>query len=233
MSDQISACNRLQGPCNRLHCVISPKLSFLAQARQLSLGRESSSIVQDFTLLDKKKVQYDLKAKNILTSALGIDEFFRVDHTRRYRRGKEIKTKHSFPGYEMFRMRPGHKILDLQRRFTNLINHLVALGKVLLNSELNLKEHELELSQLDQHEEQEKKKKNISLKAKIEKYDSSEDEDDKEETDDMSLFVKKFSKFPRRNKGARTCPMKKFSKSNEASLQTRILHALSVANLAT
>ena len=27
---------------------------------------------------DKKKVQYDLKAKNILTSALGMDEFFRV-----------------------------------------------------------------------------------------------------------------------------------------------------------
>ncbi|KAF1879732.1 hypothetical protein Lal_00039745 [Lupinus albus] len=100
----------------------------------------------------------------------------------------------------MFRMRPGHKILDLQRRFTNLTNHLVALGKVLLNSDLNLKvlrsltrtwqpkEDELELSQLDQHEEQEKKKKNISLKEKIEKYDSSEDEDDKEETDDMSLF---------------------------------------------
>ncbi|KAF1884624.1 hypothetical protein Lal_00028505 [Lupinus albus] len=86
--------------------------------------------------------------------------------------------------YEMFRMRPGEKILDLQKRFTHLTNHLIALGK----------EHELELSQLGQHEELEKKKKNIYLKAKAEKYDSSEDEDDKEETDDMSLFVKKFNK---------------------------------------
>ncbi|KAF1864323.1 hypothetical protein Lal_00021979 [Lupinus albus] len=104
----------------------------------------------------------------------------------------------------MFRMRPREKILDLQKRFTHLTNH--ALGK----------EHELELSQLDQHEELEKKK-NISLKAKAEKYDSSEDEDDKEETNDMSLFVKKFRKFLIRNKGGRTGKIKKFSKSNEAS----------------
>ncbi|KAF1855416.1 hypothetical protein Lal_00024467 [Lupinus albus] len=105
---------------------------------------------------------------------------------------------------------------NLQKRFTNLTNHLIALGKVLSNSDLNLKvlrsltrtwqpkEHELELSQLDQHEELEKKKNNISLKAKAKKYDSSDDEDDKEETDDMSLFIKKFSKFLRRNKGRRT-----------------------------
>ncbi|KAF1872239.1 hypothetical protein Lal_00038025 [Lupinus albus] len=41
-------CNRLPAVCNRLHSVNSPKLPFLAQARQLSLRRESSSIVQDF-----------------------------------------------------------------------------------------------------------------------------------------------------------------------------------------
>ncbi|KAF1896338.1 hypothetical protein Lal_00043288 [Lupinus albus] len=117
----------------------------------------------------------------------------------------------------MSRMRPGEKILDLQKRFTHLTNHLIALDKMLSNSDLNLKEHELKLSQLDQHEALEKKKKNISLKAKAEKYDSSEDEDDKEETDDMSLFVKKFSKFLRWNKGGRTGQIKKFSKSNEAS----------------
>ncbi|KAF1894415.1 hypothetical protein Lal_00027112 [Lupinus albus] len=83
------------------------------------------------------------------------------------------------------------------------------------------REHELELRQLDQHEEQEKNKKNISLKAKAEKYNSSEDENDKEETDDMSLFVKKFSKFLRRKKGIRTGKMKKFSKSNEATTSSQ------------
>ncbi|KAF1870790.1 hypothetical protein Lal_00039440 [Lupinus albus] len=152
----------------------------------------------------------------------------------------------------MFRMRPREKILDLQKRFTHLTNHLIALGKVLSNSDLNLKvlrsltrtwqpkvmdisvkkslskmslaalfgklqERELELSQLDQNDELDKKKNNISLKAKAEKYDSLEDEDDKEETDGMSLFVKNFSKFLRRNKGGRTGQIKKFSKINEAS----------------
>ncbi|KAF1881725.1 hypothetical protein Lal_00032196 [Lupinus albus] len=117
--------------------------------------------------------------------------------------------------YEMFRMKHGEKILDLQKRFTHLTNHLIALGKVLSNSDLNLKflrsltrtwqpkEHELKLNQLDQHEEQEKKRKNISLKAKVDKYESSEDEDENEGMEDMSLLVKKFSKFLKRNKGAR------------------------------
>ncbi|KAF1897757.1 hypothetical protein Lal_00032516 [Lupinus albus] len=48
--------SRSANKCNRLpyesHNVNSPKLPFLAQARQLSLRRESSSIAQDFTLPD-------------------------------------------------------------------------------------------------------------------------------------------------------------------------------------
>ncbi|KAF1864771.1 hypothetical protein Lal_00039944 [Lupinus albus] len=39
----------------------------------------------------------------------------------------------------MFFMRTGEKILDLQNRFTHLTSHLIALGKVLSNSDLNLK----------------------------------------------------------------------------------------------
>ncbi|KAF1864587.1 hypothetical protein Lal_00039215 [Lupinus albus] len=154
--------------------------------------------------------------------------------------------------YEMFRMKPDEKILDLQKRFTHLKNHLIALGKVLSNSDLNLKvirslsrqwqpkvtaisekkslskmslpalfdkfqEHELELSQLDQHEEQEKKKKKISLKAKVDKYDSSGDESEKEVIEDINLLVRKFSKFLKRNKGTKTGQMKKFTKNNDAS----------------
>ncbi|KAF1864623.1 hypothetical protein Lal_00039254, partial [Lupinus albus] len=41
--------------------------------------------------------------------------------------------------YKMFRIKPGKKILDLQKRFTHLTNHLIALGKVLSNSDMNLK----------------------------------------------------------------------------------------------
>jgi hypothetical protein len=41
--------------------------------------------------------------------------------------------------YELFRMQPGESILDLQKRFVHLTNHLKALGKTLTNDELNLK----------------------------------------------------------------------------------------------
>ncbi|KAF1891047.1 hypothetical protein Lal_00001183 [Lupinus albus] len=52
MSDQISACNRLQEPCNRLHCVNSPKLSFLAQAR---ISRSSETSRTDIVILKTQK----------------------------------------------------------------------------------------------------------------------------------------------------------------------------------
>ena len=41
--------------------------------------------------------------------------------------------------YELFRMQPRESILDLQKRFVHLTNHLKALGKTLTNDELNLK----------------------------------------------------------------------------------------------
>lgn len=39
----------------------------------------------------------------------------------------------------MFRMQPREKILNLQKRFTHLKNHLMALEKTFTNDELNLK----------------------------------------------------------------------------------------------
>ena len=36
-------------------------------------------------------------------------------------------------------MQPGESILNLQKRFVHLTNHLKALGKTLTNDELNLK----------------------------------------------------------------------------------------------
>ena len=41
--------------------------------------------------------------------------------------------------YELFRMQSGEIILDLQKRFVHLTNHLSVLGKTLMNDELNLK----------------------------------------------------------------------------------------------
>lgn len=41
--------------------------------------------------------------------------------------------------YEMFRLEHRENIVDLQKRFTHLTNHLATLGKTCLNEELNLK----------------------------------------------------------------------------------------------
>ena len=99
---------------------------------------------------DKKKVAFDLKAKNIITSALSYDEFFRVSQcvdakqmwdtlqvthegTSEVRRARLNTLMHE---YELFRMLPNENIGDMQKRFTHIINHLSALGKVITNGEV-------------------------------------------------------------------------------------------------
>ncbi|KAK2357503.1 gag-protease polyprotein [Trifolium repens] len=102
---------------------------------------------------DKKKILNDKKAINILQSALSMDEFFRISTCET---AKEIwdtlvethegtaEVKRSrlntlSQEYELFTMQPGESILNLQKRFVHLTNHLKALGKTLTNDELNLK----------------------------------------------------------------------------------------------
>jgi len=68
-----------------------------------------------------------------------------------------------------------------------------------------LQEHEMELMILYQHEQNDKKRKGIALKAlssSIHEENDKEDSNEKnlEEDDDFSLFVKRFNKFLR-NKG--------------------------------
>ena len=66
-----------------------------------------------------------------------------------------------------------------------------------------LQEHELELTRLSQHEENDKKKKGIALKASssiLEKSDKEglNEHNNIEEDDDFSLFIKRFNKFLRK-----------------------------------
>ena len=65
-----------------------------------------------------------------------------------------------------------------------------------------LQEHEMELMRFNQHEENDKKKKGISLKASSSIQEGSDKEDSNEidDDDDLSLFVKRFNKFLR-NRG--------------------------------
>ena len=101
----------------------------------------------------KRKVLDDQKAKNILTYGLSYDEFF---HTARCKSAKEIwnmlevthegttgvrkARKHTFVSeYEVFRMKNGETISELQTRFTHIVNHLLGLGKTFEDEELKIK----------------------------------------------------------------------------------------------
>ena len=99
---------------------------------------------------EKRLVQYNLKAKNIITSALGIDEYFRVSNckhekdmwdtlqvthegTTNVKRSRINTLTHE---YELFRMNPNETIQDMQKRFTHIVNHLASLGKIFPNEHL-------------------------------------------------------------------------------------------------
>nr|KYP41500.1 Copia protein [Cajanus cajan] len=99
---------------------------------------------------DRRKVQYNLKAKNIITSALGIHEYFRISNctsakemwdtlkvthegTNDVKRSRRIILTHE---YELFRMNQNESIQDMEKIFTHIINHLASLGKVFPNEDL-------------------------------------------------------------------------------------------------
>jgi len=99
---------------------------------------------------EKKLVQYNLKAKNIITSALGMDECFRVSNCKSEKdMWDTLQVTHEGTTdvkrsrintltyeYELFRMNPNKSIHDMQKRFTHIINHLASLGKIFPNEDL-------------------------------------------------------------------------------------------------
>jgi len=97
----------------------------------------------ELTDLENKKMQYDCIAKNIITSALNLDEFFRVSQCSSAKEMWDIfevtqegttdvkrACKHALiQEYELFSMQPGETIADVQKRFTHIVNNLIGLGK--------------------------------------------------------------------------------------------------------
>jgi len=99
---------------------------------------------------ERKMVQYNLKAKNIITYALGMDEYFRVSNCKN---AKEIwdTLQVTYEGttdvkrsrintltheYELFRINQNETMQDIQKRFTHIVNHLTSLGKIFPNKYL-------------------------------------------------------------------------------------------------
>ena len=91
----------------------------------------------------ENKMYYDCVAKNIITSALNLDEFFRVSQCSFAKEMWDIlevthegttdvkrARKHALvQEYELFMMQPGETITDVQKRFTLIVNHLIGLTK--------------------------------------------------------------------------------------------------------
>ena len=102
---------------------------------------------------ENKRAKFDFIAKNIITSALNSDEFFRVSQCASAKEmwdtlevshegTNDIKRarKHTLiQKYEMFRMKKGESIADVQKRFTHIVNHLMCLGKIFDKEEINVK----------------------------------------------------------------------------------------------
>ena len=219
----------------------------------------------DWSESERKKAQYDSLAKNIITSALNMDEFFRVSQCNSAKEMWEVlevthegtddvkrARNHSLiQEYELFRMQSEESIVDVQKRFTHIVNHLTRLGKVFDKEELNIKvlkcldrswqpkvttisksrdlskmstavlfgklmEHELELKRLKEQETMEKRAKGIALKTTI-KHDTSEEEENPEHDETLSLLTRKFSRFLKRKNRDRTQQRKRYSKSNDSN----------------
>jgi len=99
---------------------------------------------------ERRRVQYNLKAKNIITSALGMDEYFRVSNCKNAKEMWDtLKVTHEGTTdvkrsrintftyeYELFIMNQNETIQDMQKRFTHIFNHLASLRKIFPNEDL-------------------------------------------------------------------------------------------------
>lgn len=102
---------------------------------------------------EKNKVQFNLRAKNIVTSALNRGEFYMIlncetakkmwDTLQVTHKGtseiKRARTNTLIREYELFMMEKGESIQDMQMRFTHIVNQLVGLGKDIPNEDLIIK----------------------------------------------------------------------------------------------
>ncbi|KAL2340398.1 hypothetical protein Fmac_008338 [Flemingia macrophylla] len=101
-------------------------------------GKKKEKPFETWEPSEIRRAENDAKALNIIHSALNSYEFFRITHegtpeVRRVRKNTLIQE------YEAFRMTQGETIMDMQKRFTHIVNHLKGLGKVFDEEEVNVK----------------------------------------------------------------------------------------------
>ncbi|XP_050918770.1 uncharacterized protein LOC127136225 [Lathyrus oleraceus] len=123
---------------------------------------------------DEKKYNYDWKARNVLIAALCVDEYYRVSHCTSVKAiwdslqithegTNDIKLARSntlTQEYDLFHMEDGETIVDMQKRFSHLINstlhneakeafkHLALNKKIFSHLEKKISDSEKELETL-------------------------------------------------------------------------------------
>jgi len=106
-----------------------------------------------WTESENKNAKFDCIAKNMITFYLNSDEFFRVSQcvlakemwdilevTHEGTNNVKRSRKHAIiQEYEMFRMQKRETVIDVQKRYTHTVNHLISIGKTFEREELNIK----------------------------------------------------------------------------------------------
>ena len=96
---------------------------------------------------DEKNYDYDWKAKNILISALGVDDYFLVSHCATAKAmWQALQVTHEGTNnvklerintltqeFDLFHMKHGETITDMQKIFSHIINRLHTLGHITSN----------------------------------------------------------------------------------------------------
>jgi len=88
--------------------------------------------LSEWTEAENKKSKFDWIAKNIITSALSCDEFFRVSQCSSTKEMWDI-LEVTHEGTTNVKRARKHALIqacsDVQRRFSHIVNHLMSLGK--------------------------------------------------------------------------------------------------------
>ncbi|WVY92733.1 hypothetical protein V8G54_031821 [Vigna mungo] len=147
---------------------------------------------------ENRRAPYDVNTRNVIALLLTMDEFFRISQCKTAKEMWEVlevthegtnevmraRKNSLIQEYELFRMKARETTYEVQKRFTDIVNHLMTLEKMFDKEEINIKilkslnrscmnmatlfgklrGHQLEFGRLKEEEEIEEKK-SIALKA--------------------------------------------------------------------
>ncbi|XP_068483105.1 uncharacterized protein [Phaseolus vulgaris] len=171
---------------------------------------------------ERKKAQYDIVAKNMITSSLTMDEFFRTSQCSSAKEMWEVlEVTHEGTEDEFDREELNIKVLKCLNRSwqpkVTAISESHDLSKLSTAALFGkLMEHELELKRLKEQETVERKPKGLALKAS-EHNEINEEKKDVEHDDTISLLTKRFSRFLKKKSRYRNQQKRRYPKPNDSN----------------